>query len=78
MPPSGVWVRIGAAAAVVRRDIFVDDFYTSCGSETEAVTLREDVTALMAKGGFPMCKWISSSPDVLDTVPEAERAVPDK
>ena len=56
------------AAAVVRRDNFVDDLYTSCGSETEAVTLREDVTALMAKGGFPMRKWISSSPDVLVTV----------
>ena len=64
------------AAAVVRRVIFLDDLYTSCGSETEAVTLREDVTALMAKGGFPMRKWISSSPDVLATVPAAERAVP--
>lgn len=60
---------------MVRRDIFVDDLYTSCGSETEAVTLREDVTA---KGGFPMHKWISSPPDVLATVPEVERAVPDK
>ena len=45
-----------AAAAVVRRDIFVDDLYTSCRSETEAVSLRQDVTALMAKGGFPMRK----------------------
>ena len=56
-----------AAAAVVRRDIFVDDLYTSCESEVEAVTLREEVTALMAKGGFPMRKWISTSPDVLAT-----------
>ena len=64
-----------AAAAVVRHGIFVDDLNTSCGSETEAVTLCEDVTALMAKGGFPMRKWISSQ-DVLATVTEAERAVP--
>ena len=65
-----------AAAAVVERDIFVDDLYTSCESDREAATLREDVTDLMAQGGFPMRKWISSSPDVLATVPEAERAVP--
>ena len=66
------------AAAVVRRDIFVDDLYTPCVSEAEAVTLRRDVTALMAKAGFPVHKWISSSPEVLATMPEAERAVPDK
>ena len=65
-----------AAAAVVERDIFVDDLYTSCESDREAATLREDVTDLMAQGGFLMRKWISSSPDVLATVSEAERAVP--
>ena len=65
-----------AAAAVVERDIFVDDLYTSCENDREAATLREDVTDLMAQGGFPMRKWISSSSDVLATVPEAERAVP--
>ena len=32
----------------------------------------------MAKGGFPMRKWISSPQEVLATVPETERAVPDK
>ena len=63
---------------MLRRDIFVDDLYTSCESEAEAVTLREDVTAVVSKGGFPMNKWISTSPDVLARVPEAERAVPDK
>lgn len=41
------------------------------------MTLQRDVTALMAKGGFPMRNWISSPPEVLATVPEAERAVPD-
>ena len=66
------------AAAVVRRDIFVDDLYAYSGSDAESVTLHRDVTAVMAKGGFPMRKWISSSPEVLATVPEAERAVPDE
>ena len=42
------------------------------------MTLHRDVTALMAKGGFAMRKWISSPPEVLATVPETERAVPDK
>ncbi|XP_048586794.1 uncharacterized protein LOC116618440 [Nematostella vectensis] len=63
------------AAAVVKRDIFVDDLYTSCEDVGEAVKLREDVTALMAEGGFPMRKWMLSSAEVLATVPETERAV---
>lgn len=67
-----------AAAAAVKRDIFVDDFYTSCESNAEAVSFREQVTSLMAKGWFPMRKWLSSSPELLATIPEAERAIPDK
>lgn len=34
-----------ADATVVGHDIFVEDLYTSCVSEAEAVTLREVVTA---------------------------------
>ena len=41
----------------------------------QAVTARADVTSLMAEGGFPMRKWFSSSPEVLATVPEAERSI---
>ena len=65
-----------AAAAVVERDIFVDDLYTSCEIDRETAARREDVAAHMAQGEFPMRKWISSFPDVLATVPEAEPAVP--
>ncbi|CAB3983721.1 Hypothetical predicted protein [Paramuricea clavata] len=57
------------AAAAVRRDIFVDDFYSSRNDVPQAVSLRADVSSLMAKGGFPMRKWVSSSPEVLATIP---------
>jgi hypothetical protein len=63
------------AAATVRRDIFVDDFYSSCNDVPQAVSLRADVSSLMAKGGFPMRKWLSSSPEVLVTIPETERSI---
>lgn len=63
------------AAAAVRRDIFVDDFYTSCASVEHAVNLRQDVTALMGQGGFPMHKWLSSSAEVLSSISEAEWVV---
>ena len=62
-----------SAATIVECDIFVDDLYTSCESDGEASILREDVTDLMAQARFSMRKWISSSPDVLATVPETER-----
>ncbi|CAB4024185.1 Hypothetical predicted protein [Paramuricea clavata] len=63
------------AVATVRRDIFVDDFYSSCNDVPQAVSLRADVSSLMAKGGFPMRKWLSSSPEVLATIPETERSI---
>ena len=66
------------AAARVRRDIFVDDFYTSCNDVPQAVDMRADVTSLMAEGGFPMRKWFSSSAEVLATIPEAERSISDE
>ena len=53
------------AAAAVRRNIFVDDFYIACADVPTAISLRADVTALMARGGFPMRKWLSSSREVL-------------
>ena len=63
------------AAAAVRCDIFVDDFYTSCASVEKGMVLREDVSALMAQGGFSMHKWLSLSAEVLLSVPEVEWAV---
>ena len=66
------------ASARVRRDIFVDDFYTSCNDVPQAVDMRADVTSLMAEGGFPMRKWFSSSAEVLATIPEAERSISDE
>jgi hypothetical protein len=63
------------AAAAVRRDIFVDDFYSFCNDVPQAVSLRADVSSLMAKGGFPMRNWLSSSPEVLATIPETERSI---
>ena len=64
------------AAAAVNCDMFVDDLYTACTSVTAAIRLCQEVTALLAKGGFPMCKWLSSSRKALLLVPEVERAVP--
>ena len=64
------------AAAAVRRDIFVNDLYRACTNVPAAIKLRQDVTALLAKGGFPMHKWLSSSREVLLSVPKAEQAVP--
>lgn len=63
------------AVAAVRRDIFVDDFYTSRASVEHAVNLHQDVTALMGQGGFPMRKWLSSSAKVLSSISEAEQVV---
>ena len=43
-------------------------------TEQEAVKLISQLRELLALGGFHLTKWISSSREVLKTVPESELA----
>ena len=62
------------AADAVRRNFYMDDFLETEKSVEDAKTMREEVTELFAKGGFRLTKWRSNSEEVLQSIPERERA----
>ena len=58
----------------VRRNFYVDDCLKSVGSNEKAVRLVGQLWDLLAKAGFRLTKWISNSQEVINSLPESERA----
>lgn len=50
----------------VERDFYVDDLLTRADSINEAREARDEIVALLRKGGFELDKWLSNSPELLD------------
>ncbi|XP_046567703.1 uncharacterized protein LOC124276091 [Haliotis rubra] len=59
---------------VVNKSFYVDDCLKSVENENKAMELIDDVSALCAKGGFHVTKWVSNSPTVIHSIPVNERA----
>ncbi|XP_055614809.1 uncharacterized protein LOC129761124 [Toxorhynchites rutilus septentrionalis] len=49
------------ARSALEKDFYVDDYIGGAPSVDEAIELREDLTSLMNKGGFPIRKWCEST-----------------
>ena len=58
----------------VKRNFYVDDCLKSVATNPEATRLVGELRELLSKGGFRLTKWISNSRDVINCVPETERA----
>jgi len=58
----------------VIRNFYMDDCIKSAAIEKEAIRLVSQLTALLAKGGFRLTKWLSNCTNVLDKVHPADRA----
>ena len=56
------------------KGFYVDDCLVSTSTVTEAVNLVTDLTRVLQKFGFRLTKWLSNSREVLDVIPEEERA----
>ena len=52
----------------------MDDCLKSVQLSAQAVNLAAQLRDLLSKGGFRLLKWFSNSPEVLETIPESERA----
>ncbi|XP_011879669.1 PREDICTED: uncharacterized protein LOC105568535, partial [Vollenhovia emeryi] len=48
------------ATEVVGREFYIDDLLTGANTEHEVITLKEELTELLAKGGFELHKWSSN------------------
>ncbi|XP_062541040.1 uncharacterized protein LOC134209076 [Armigeres subalbatus] len=58
------------ATAALKKDFYVDDYIGGAANVEGAIVLREDLTSLMAKGGFPIRKWCSNYSEVLAGIPK--------
>ena len=54
----------------------MDDPLKSVCDETTAVRMVREITSLLARGGFRLTKWISSSREVLSQISPQEKASP--
>ena len=58
----------------VLRNFYVDDCLKSFQTEARAVKMVTDLPSLLARGGFRLCKWLCNRKQVLQAIPESERA----
>ena len=62
------------AAEAVQKNCYMDDLMPSVKSVDEAKTMRKQITELGDKAGFHVRKWISHRPEVIEEIPEQDRA----
>ena len=60
----------------VKRDFYVDDCLTSAPTVETAIKLVHELRDLLDKGGFCLNKWISSSREVMGSIPKSEWSNP--
>ncbi|XP_068729037.1 uncharacterized protein [Montipora capricornis] len=58
----------------VLKNFHVDDCLKSVQSSCAVIDLRSQLCELLQKGGFRLTKWSCNSKDVLETIPNADRA----
>ena len=55
----------------IRSSFYVDDFLGGASTPQEALELFNQLREVLLKGGFSLCKWRSSSSEVLQDIPAA-------
>ena len=58
------------AASITETTFYVDDCLTGADTVEEAVHIREELNALLAKACMNLRKWRSNSTDLLQTIPD--------
>ncbi|XP_065093725.1 uncharacterized protein LOC135714319 [Ochlerotatus camptorhynchus] len=64
-----------AAVEAVIHDFYVDDFLSGADDVESAIQLRQQVTEMLSAAGFPIKKWASNIPEVLQDVPPEDLAL---
>ena len=57
------------ATSHILESFYVDDFLGGASTPQEAVALYQDLRRILSKGSFSLCKWRSSSQEVLQAIP---------
>ncbi|XP_052567505.1 uncharacterized protein LOC128093784 [Culex pipiens pallens] len=61
------------AAKIVREACYVDDILSGASSPKEAIDCLTQLQGLLSRGGFPIHKWTSNEPTVMERIPESDR-----
>lgn len=62
------------AVSTVRNNFYVDDCLKSVATSEQASSLIQELTEMLAKGGFRLTKWLSNQAEVIASIPESERS----
>ena len=63
-----------SAALAVKRNFYMDDFFKSVKSSDEALELQKELVEMLNEAAFHLTKWISNEKEVIEQIPESERA----
>ena len=58
----------------VKENFYMDDGLKSLRSEQDAIELVQELCSLLKRGGFRLTKWVSNSKQVMESIPEDDRA----
>ena len=58
----------------VRKNFYVDDCLKPVESSAQAINLAAQLRDILSRDGFRLLKWFSNRPEVMETIPESERA----
>ena len=58
----------------VSSNFYVDDCLKSVNTTEEGIHMAKELCRLLAKGGFRLTKWVSNDKEVLNSIPETEKA----
>jgi len=61
--------RFPKAAASLNKSIYVDDVLLGADTVADLIDTRNQLIALMNRGGFPLRKWNANTPDALTDLP---------
>ena len=67
--------RFPRAAAILQRDVYMDDVVTGADSIEEATDLQSELRQLCKAGGFNLRKWASNQPALMEKLPAGD-AIP--
>ena len=58
----------------ILHNFYVDDLLCSFPTPADAIQMIEDISFMCTLGGFHLTKWLSNAREVIEVVPESERA----
>lgn len=62
------------AAQVIKEDFYIDDLLSGADSTEEAVTIANEISDILEKGGFQLKKWSSNNIKFIQSIEESKRS----